>query len=118
MSEMHDYNQPEASTPMVSNKVYDVLKPLASLYFPLLLAFYSTMSQIWKWPLEVQIVATLSAVQVLLGGLLVVSSKSYSNSEAKYDGDILVDDAGMIRGLNPNTGQVSGKDAVFKITSV
>lgn len=121
MTEQPTNNNTNAgNTALVSNKTYDILKPLASLWFPLLLAFYGTLSQVWMWPLEVQIMATLGAVQVLLGGLLAAASASYRNSEAKYDGDLKVTHEGAIVGVAANTGFVptGAKDAVFKITTV
>ncbi len=120
MSEMHDYGQSNSGTSLVSNKTYDILKPLASLYFPLVLVFYGTLSQIWVWPLETQIMATLGAVQVLLGGLLTAAGRSYAKSADKYAGDIKVTEAGAIAGLIAQTGFVDpkAKDVVFRAVTI
>jgi membrane protein implicated in regulation of membrane protease activity len=103
---------------LLSNRTYDILKPTVSLIFPAILAFYATLSQIWKWPYEVQITATLAAVQVLLGVVFTVASKLYGDSEDKYDGDIVVTKEGAIAKVAGNTGFVApgAKDAVFKVT--
>lgn len=105
---------------VMSNQTYDRIALLGNRVFPILVAFYGTMSQIWKWGYEVQVMATLAAVQILLTGLLAVAKALYANSEAKYDGDIEVTTDGAITKLAPNTGFVdaASKDAVFRITKV
>lgn len=62
---------------MLSNKTYDILKFITTILLPSLATFYFTLSQIWNLPLGEEVVGTLSAITVLLGALINISSKQY-----------------------------------------
>ena len=66
----------------MSNKVYDVLKYIALIALPSFTTFYGVVSSTWGWNYTVEILTTLTALDVLLGELLKLSSKKY-NKEAK-----------------------------------
>ena len=66
----------------MSNKIYDVLKYIAQIVLPALATFYFALSQIWGLPYGEQIVGTISAIDVLLGALLGISTMQY-NKELK-----------------------------------
>lgn len=61
----------------MSNKVYDVLKWIATVVLPAITACYLTLAFIWGWPYAEQIGATLSAITTLACTLLGISSVSY-----------------------------------------
>lgn len=80
---------------LLPNKVYDVLKPLATTVLPGVAALYLALAGIWDLPDAEQVSGTVAAVNVFLGILLSLSSSSHKalqNSDAKYDGEFLVED--------------------------
>ena len=62
----------------MSNKTYDVLKYIAQIFIPALAVFYAALAKIWGFPYAVEIVGTLSAVDVFLGALLKISTDNYN----------------------------------------
>lgn len=61
----------------MNDKVYDILKWIALIAFPAVIALYTALSSIWGWPYGEQIVGTLAALEVFLGAILQVSSTAY-----------------------------------------
>lgn len=61
----------------MSNKVYDILKWIALIAFPAVIALYTTLSSVWGWPYGEQVTGTLAALEVFLGAILQVSSNTY-----------------------------------------
>lgn len=68
-----------------NNKVYDVLKYIAQIILPALATLYFALSKIWGLPYGVEIVGTISAIDVFLGTLLGISSATY-NKKVKANG--------------------------------
>ena len=65
---------------MIDNKVYDWLKWIAIICLPALSSFIVVISRIWGWAdMGSMIAQTITAVGVLLGALLGISSLQYSN---------------------------------------
>lgn len=64
----------------MSNKVYDRLKVTALILTPVL-AFLASLVNIWGLPYGEQIVATLTAIDTLIGAIVVVANKSYKPPE-------------------------------------
>lgn len=64
----------------MSNKVYDILKWIALVAFPAVIALYSALSGIWGWPYGEQIVGTLAALEIFLGAILQVSNAKYKKT--------------------------------------
>lgn len=63
---------------LIDNKWYDVLKWVAIVCLPALSTFIVVLSKIWGWAdLGSMIAQTITAVAVLLGALLGVSSHLY-----------------------------------------
>lgn len=62
----------------LDNKVYDVLKYIAQIVLPAIATFYFALSQIWGLPYGEEIVGTISAIDVLLGALLGISTMQYN----------------------------------------
>ena len=63
---------------MISNKVYDILKWIALIVLPALGTLYFSLSKIWGFPLGVEIVGTISAIDTFLGALLGISTAQYN----------------------------------------
>jgi hypothetical protein len=64
----------------MSNKAYDVLKWVALIALDAVGLFYSTIATIWGLPFGDQVLYTCSALAVLLGTLLGVSSAQYKKT--------------------------------------
>ena len=66
---------------------YDTLKNIALLWIPALATFVNTVGMVWGLPYTNEITATITAVGVLIGAGLKVSSNNYTPS---VDGDLVV----------------------------
>ena len=60
----------------MTNKQYDTLKSIALILTPVL-AFLASLVNIWGIPYGEQIVATLTAIDTLVGAVVVVTNKAY-----------------------------------------
>ena len=60
----------------MTNKQYDTLKTIALIITPVL-AFLASVVTIWGIPYGEQIVATLTALDTLIGAVVVVANKQY-----------------------------------------
>ena len=61
----------------MQGKVYDILKFIAQIVLPALGALYGTLAGIWGLPYGEAIVATISAIDVFLGAILMIDSNRY-----------------------------------------
>lgn len=66
---------------------YDSLKNIALLWIPALATFVNTIGMVWGIPYTNEITATITALGVLIGAGLKVSSNNYTPS---VDGDLVV----------------------------
>ena len=64
----------------MSNKFYDVLKWVALVALDAVGLFYSTVSSIWGLPFGNEVLATFTAMSLLLGTLIGVSSAQYNKT--------------------------------------
>ena len=64
----------------MSNKTYDVIKAIALFAVPVL-AFIASLCSIWNVPYCEQITATLTAIDTLLGGIVIVAKKLYDGKD-------------------------------------
>lgn len=60
----------------MTNRQYDTLKTVALILTPVL-AFLASLVNIWGFPHGEQIVATLTAIDTLVGAVVVVTNKAY-----------------------------------------
>lgn len=67
----------------MKNTTYDNLKMIALIVAPIL-TFIATLLKIWDVPYSAQILATLSALDVLVGAIVTISKELYEkkNNEA------------------------------------
>lgn len=61
----------------LSDKTYDVMKSLATIWMPSLATCVIAVGQIWELPYCTQIAATITAVAAFLGAGIGISSKEY-----------------------------------------
>jgi len=109
-------------SPLFSNSQYNTLKHVAAIGFPLLAALYFALGQIWNFPDVAQVMASIAAVNTVLGGLLGYSTATYNASEAKYAGVIEVAETEMKKIFSLNLNQVPDElekmtEATFKVVT-
>ena len=78
--------------PLLSNKAYDWMKYIAQIFLPAVGALYFGLAQIWGLPNAEQVVGTVTIFDIFLGTVLLISTKQYDNSSAKYDGNLIFDE--------------------------
>lgn len=61
----------------MTNKTYDILKYVALIGLPVIATLIGTLGEIWGMTNTTEIVATINALAVALGGLLQLSSIKY-----------------------------------------
>lgn len=113
--------QTKKSGMQLSNKAYDQLTYIAQIFLPALGAFYFSLASIWHLPDAQEVVGTVTVVDTFLGALLMISSKSYNNSDAKYDGVVKIHDTddnarmmSMQLSMTPEELEAK-KDIAFKV---
>ena len=68
----------------MSNKAYDILKYLVTIFLPAITTLWLTLASIWHFPYAEPIGATLGAITVFLGALIGISSAKYKiNNSSK-----------------------------------
>ena len=65
----------------MSNKTYDVLVYVAQIVLPAVGVLYAALAGFWGFPHPVEIVGTISAVDVFLGTLLKIQSNKYNSAQ-------------------------------------
>lgn len=80
----------------MASGLYDKAKFVAQILLPALATLYVAMAGIWGFDGTTPVVATITALDTFLGVVLQISSKSYQNSDTKYDGvaNVLTDEDG------------------------
>lgn len=67
----------------LSNKVYDILKWIALIALDAVGLFYNTIATIWQLPLGDEVLSTCTALSVLLGTLIGISSANYKKEHTE-----------------------------------
>lgn len=92
---MSEYNEPDsqddAPTFAVSDRVYNLLRFFAVILLPAFAAAYFGLAQIWGLPKAEEVVGTLTVIDTLLGVVVRTLRKAYENSDARFDGAIVVE---------------------------
>lgn len=108
---------------LVNNRVYDVSKFFAQILLPAVGTLYFALAQIWGLPNAEKVVGTIVAVDAFLGVILGLASKQYNNSDARYDGAIVVEqhaDGPKTFNLELHTDDPytldQKKEVIFKVT--
>ena len=63
----------------ISNRTYDVIKCIALLVAPIC-TFFAALVEIWGIPYGPQIVATIAALDTLLGAVVIILKNIYEKS--------------------------------------
>lgn len=71
----------------LKNETYDILKWIAIIVLPALATLYAGLAQIWHFPFEVEIPATIMAIDTFLGILIGVSTNTYNKEQLTPFGD-------------------------------
>ena len=101
--------------PILSDKVYAVLKDVTQIVLPAAIVFYVSLVGIWDFPHGREVVATLGGFNVFLGALLKLSTGKYNRSG--MDGSLTVDlsdaekDVYKIE-VNQSIEELSHKDSI------
>lgn len=67
---------------MFSNKIFDILKWIAIVALPALSTFIVVLGKIWNWgDIAPMVAQTITAVAVLLGALLGISTIQYNKED-------------------------------------
>lgn len=69
----------------MKNTTYDNLKMIALIVAPIM-TFIATILKIWNVPYSTQILATLSALDVLVGSIVTIANELYKKSKSKNKG--------------------------------
>lgn len=84
-----------AKRPLLSDRNYSILKHIAAIGLPAAGALYFALAGIWHFPNAEQVVGSIAAVNVFVGGLMGLSQASYnSSSNAGYLGDLEITHVG------------------------
>lgn len=65
----------------MSNKTYDIIKNAALIATPIL-AFLASLVTIWNIPHGAELTATLTAIDTLLGAIVVVANQIYKKGNS------------------------------------
>lgn len=68
-----------------NNKIYNVLKYFALVVFNAIGVFYKGIAEIWNLPYGNEVALTCSALALLVGTLIGISSYKYNNLEEETD---------------------------------
>lgn len=74
----------------MKNVTYDRLKWVAQIGLPGFATFYATVALIWGLPEPEKVVATIVAVDTLLGLYLGLKTKQYRQDDDRFDGFFVV----------------------------
>lgn len=108
--------------PLFTSAQYNTLKHVAAIGLPLVAALYYALGQIWHFPDVSQVMASIAAVNTVLGGLLGYSTATYNASEAKYAGVIEVAETELKKIFSLNLNQAPDElerlaEATFKVVT-
>lgn len=78
------------TTPLFTNRAYDILKWLVQIVMPAAGTLYFTLAQIWGFQYAEQVVGTIAALTLFVGVVMKLSNRSYEASDDKYDGALQV----------------------------
>lgn len=77
---------------LLSNKTYDVLKKIVQIVLPGLAVLYVALAQFWDLPKPEAVAGSIAALATFLGLVLGASTKTYNNSDVKFDGVLALED--------------------------
>lgn len=81
---------PQNNILQLSNHTYNKAKVLVQIVLPAVSSLYFGLAAIWGLPGAEQVIGTLACFATFFGVILGISTKNYYNSDAPYDGKIVV----------------------------
>ena len=87
---MSNSSETQGKRPLLSDRNYTILKHISAIGLPSVGALYFALASLWHLPSAEQVVGSIAAVNVFMGGLMGAAQSSYNASDAKYAGDLLV----------------------------
>lgn len=75
---------------VLPEKVYNWLKWLVTVVFPAASALYVGLAALYGWGSAEQVAGTLALLTVFMGSILNLSARNYRNSDAPYEGAMVV----------------------------
>lgn len=76
---------------ILGDKWYGRGKWIVMIFLPAFSTLYVTIGALWGLPYIQQVVGTSSALALFFGTLLGISSKTYNKSDARFDGDMVLE---------------------------
>lgn len=114
---MSESSLPKTKAPLLGDRMYKILKQMATVILPALGTLYFTLAQVWHFPNAEQVVGTIVSVNTFVGVVLGISTVQYNNSTVGFDGALVIgnDNSAKIE-LYHNPDEVVGKSAaLFKV---
>lgn len=69
-------------------RMYDRLKFIAQIILPAVSTLYFSLTEIWNLPYGLQVVGTITAIDLFLGVILGFSSQQYYKTGSNFDGQL------------------------------
>lgn len=101
----------------MSNSTFNALRWIAQYLLPGLGTLYFAIAQIWELPYGEQVLGTISALTIFLGGILGVSRAQYNAKSGGVDGELQIDTTDPDKDiwslvLNTPLAEIEGRDNV------
>lgn len=77
---------------VLSPKLYNKVKASALIVLPAFASLYFALGSIWGLPNVEQVVGSITVFDTFLGSIVGLSSRTYNNSSARFDGHISIID--------------------------
>ena len=77
---------------LLNERLYQMMKKVVQIGLPGFSTLYFTLSLIWGLPNADKVSGTMAAIAVFLGILLGFSSKTYNETESRFDGSLLIEE--------------------------
>lgn len=107
---------------LLKNQTYNIAREAAQLWIPAFGTLYFTLAQIWGFPAGEEVVASCVALATFLGALLKISRVQYNNSDARFQGDLVVYENDPTQGITqlsiPSEELVGRKEVTLKVNAV
>lgn len=107
---------------LLSDKWYDHMKRLTTIILPAFASAYYALGGIWNLPETEKVVGTITVIITFLGAVLGISSKSYKNSDERFDGVVEVEEdpggvkrVGFVVNGDPETLLQGKEEVTFKV---
>ena len=77
---------------ILPTRAYNIIKWLVQIVLPASATLYAGLASFWGFPRVTEVVGTITLVTTFLGVVLGLSARSYNNSDARFDGALVVEE--------------------------